>query len=341
VSAAVAVVVVTHDSAASLDALAASLAAELAGGDELVIVDNASADGTPQRARELGLRVVESGANLGFAAACRIGARATAAPLLLLLNPDAQLCPGALERLRAVADERRDWAAWQPALLLPDGRINVAGGVVNFLGIGWAGRVGEDAATLPSQPYETAFASGAATVIRRSAWVELDGLRDDYFLYGEDVDLGLRLWIAGHRVGVEPRARVVHDYEFDKGMQKWFLLERNRWRTLIATFPAALLAVVAPALAAAELGLLVVAARGGWLGPKLRAQLATAAGLRAALARRRAVQRTRRIDAASFAALLSGELSGPQVPVPRAAAFAARLYWRAARAVLAARLARW
>jgi hypothetical protein len=340
VSVAVAVVVVTHDSAAPLDALAASLTGELGDGDEVVLVDNASTDDTVGRARALALHVIETGANLGFAAACRIGAAATTAPLLFLLNPDARLLPGALARLRAVAEERPDWAAWQPVVLLPDGRINVAGGVVNFLGVGWAGRCGEDAATLPAEPYEIAFASGAAMLVRREAWLALDGLRDDYFLYGEDVDLGLRLWLAGWRVGVEPRARVVHDYEFEKGPHKWFLLERNRWRTVIATYPAGLLALVAPALLAAELGLLVLAARGGWLGPKLRAQWATTTGLRVALARRREVQRTRRVGAAAFAATLTGELSTPQLAVPRGPALAARLYWRAARAVLAmARLA--
>jgi hypothetical protein len=67
-----------------------------------------------------------------------IGADATSAPLLLFLNPDARPQPGSLARLRAVADERPEWAAWQPAVMLPDGRINTAGGVVHYLGLSWA-----------------------------------------------------------------------------------------------------------------------------------------------------------------------------------------------------------
>ena len=329
-----AVVVVTHDSAASLDALSASLAAQLRPGDELVIVDNASRDGTPRRARELGLRVLESAGNPGFAAACRAGVAATAAPLLLLLNPDTRAEPGALERLRAVAGERPAWDAWQPLVLTAQGAVNTAGGVVNFLGIGWAGGLGEDPATVPREPYEAAFASGAALVVRRLAWDALDGMRDDYFLYGEDLDLGLRLWLTGRRVGVEPRARVHHDYEFDKGTEKWFLLERNRWRTVIATYPPALLAAVAPALLAAELGLLAAAARGGWLRAKLRAQLATVLGLRPALARRREVQRTRRIGAARFADQLTGALDSAAAPAPRPLAALVRGYWRLVRLAL-------
>ena len=333
---ALAVVVVTHDSAGQLAALTASLTPQLRGDDELVIVDNASSDATVSMARNLGERaqVIETRVNAGFAAGCRRGVQASAAPLLFLLNPDTVLADGALERLRAVAAGRPDWAAWQPAVMLPDGRINTAGGVVHFLGIGWAGRCGHGAGELATQPYEAAFASGAALVVRRADWQQLGGLRDDYFLYGEDLDLGLRLWLAGRRVGVEPRARVTHDYVFDRGAQKWFLLERNRWRTLLATYPLALLVALAPALVAAELGILAVAARDGWLRAKLRAQLATALGLPRALARRRAVQGTRRIGAAAFAAHLTAELDSPNLAAPRAAATLGAAYWRLTRLLL-------
>jgi N-acetylglucosaminyl-diphospho-decaprenol L-rhamnosyltransferase len=333
---ALAVVVVTHDSVASLPALATSLVGQLGLDDELVIVDNASSDATVALARGVDqrVRVIEAGANAGFAAACRLGVEATVAPLVCLINPDTVLAGGALARLRAVASERPDWAAWQPAVMLPDGRINVAGGVVHYLGMGWAGQCGRDASELRALPYEAAFASGAAMVVRREIWQELDGLQDDYFLYGEDLDLGLRLWLAGHRVGVEPRASVIHDYEFDKGARKWYLLERNRWRTVLATYPLALLVVLAPALVAGDLGILVVAARGGWLRPKLRAQLATAFGLPRALARRRVVQRTRRISAAQFAEHLTGSFDNPNLTVPRAVAAISRLYWRLARLAL-------
>ena len=82
-------------------------------------------------------------------------------------------------------------------------------------------------------------------------------------MYGEDLDLGLRLWLAGHRVGLVPAARVTHSYEFDKGSGKWFWLERNRWRTVLSVYPTALLVLLVPALLAAELGLLAVAAAPG------------------------------------------------------------------------------
>jgi N-acetylglucosaminyl-diphospho-decaprenol L-rhamnosyltransferase len=330
-----AVVVVTYNCEAGLAELAGALRGVLDGDDEVLLVDNASSDGTAASARALGLPIVEAGSNLGFGAACRIGADATSAPLLLFLNPDARPQPGSLERLRAVADERPDWAAWQPAVMLPDGRINSAGGVVHYLGLSWAGRCEQPASELADAPYEVPFASGAALVIRRGAWTQLDGFDDSYFLYGEDCELGLRLWLIGHRVGVEPRARVLHDYVFDKGPRKWFLLERNRWRTVVALYPARLLALLAPALLVAELGLLLVAARDGWLIAKLRANLAATLGVRRALRRRAAVQAQRRIDDAAFAGVLTGSLDSPYLRrLPSALVRAQSWYFSAVRLLL-------
>jgi N-acetylglucosaminyl-diphospho-decaprenol L-rhamnosyltransferase len=329
---AIAVVVVTYQSGEHLPRTIAALLEQLGSDDELVIVDNASSDGTPETARALGDRVlvIETGENLGFAAGCHVGATATRAPLLLFLNPDCEMQPGCLARLRAAAAAHPRWGAWQAAVLLGDGAINTSGGVVHYLGIGWAGDCGRPAGELAAEDREVAFPSGAAMVVRRDAWSELHGLDSEYFMYGEDLDLGLRLWLSGHGVGVVPGARVVHSYDFDKGSAKWFWLERNRWRTVLSVYPTALLVLVGPALAAAELGLLAVAARGGWLGAKLRAQLATLLGLPSALARRRAVQRARRIGASEFAALLTSSLESPYLasassPLLRAPQAA---YWR-------------
>jgi N-acetylglucosaminyl-diphospho-decaprenol L-rhamnosyltransferase len=336
---ALAVVVVTHQSAEHVRALVAAVEPQLLDGDELVIVDNASSDGTAALAASLGerVRVLETGANLGFAGACHAGADATEAPLLLFLNPDSQPENGCLERLRAAGAEQPQWGAWQAAVMLPGERINTSGGVVHYLGIGWAGDCERPASELPAGEREIAFPSGAAMVVRRSAWDELGGLDRAYFMYGEDLDLGLRLWLAGHRVGLVPDARVLHSYEFDKGQAKWFWLERNRWRTVLSVYPATLLALVLPALLAAELGLLAVAARGGWLGSKLRAQAAALIGLPGTLARRRRVQHTRQIGSAEFARHLTGALDSPYLAgvarSPLAGAQAA--YWRLLQRVLA------
>jgi N-acetylglucosaminyl-diphospho-decaprenol L-rhamnosyltransferase len=336
---ALAVVVVTHDSAVHLPALLAALAPQLRADDELAIVDNASTDSTPSVARAHSDRalVIETGQNLGFAGGCHAGAAATRAPLLLFLNPDSRPHPDCLDRLRRAAAAHRDWGAWQAAVLLDgDRHINTSGGIVHYLGFGWAGDCDLPVAALPVEDREIAFPSGAAMVVRREVWRELGGLDREYFMYGEDLDLGLRLWLSGRRVGLVPGARVTHSYEFDKGSSKWFWLERNRVRTVLSVYPPALLALLAPALLASELGLLAVAARGGWLWPKLRAQTAALAALPRTFARRRTVQRGRRIGSRALAAHLTASLDSPYlaaadspwVRLPQAA------YWRLVRLAL-------
>ncbi len=160
-------------------------------------------------------------------------------------------------------------------------------------------------------------------------------------MYCEDLDLCLRLWLTGRAVGVAPGARVEHDYDFHKGARKWLLLERNRWWTVLGDYPAALLALLAPALLAAELGLLVVAARDGWLGSKLRSQAAVLRELPQILARRRrSTSHARRSDVPRFAALLSAELDNPNLgPVAQVAPLVAAAALLLGHGVAAARAA--
>jgi N-acetylglucosaminyl-diphospho-decaprenol L-rhamnosyltransferase len=332
VTAAIAVVVVTHDSAGHVADMLGALVPQLRDGDELIVVDNGSSDRTVDVARSAAprARIVEQG-NRGFAGGASAGAALAAAPLLLFLNPDARPAAGCLDELRRVADEKPRWGAWQALVTMEDGAtINTAGNVTHFLGMGWAGRCGRSVAEAPTDPVEVSFASGAALAVRREAWERTGGFDERYFMYCEDLDLCLRLWLAGWSVGIAPAARVEHDYDFEKGGRKWFLLERNRWWTILADYPGWLLVLLAPALLAAEVALLGVAARGGWLRQKLRAQGAVVAALPAMLARRREVQATRVIGEAAFARRLTADLDSPYLgPLAEIAPLAAaqRGYW--------------
>jgi N-acetylglucosaminyl-diphospho-decaprenol L-rhamnosyltransferase len=290
----------------------------------VLVVDNASSDGTPEVARAHGARVLETGANLGFAGGCNAGVAATTAPLVLLLNPDCVVQPGALDALRAAPPS---WAAWQ-AVVTTDGRTNTAGNRVHFLGLGWAGGLGEPPPPTDAPPYESPSASGAALVVRRTAWEQAGGFDDRFFMYYEDQDLCLRLRLLGHGVGVVPAARVEHDYDFLKGDHKWFHLERNRWWTLTGAYPARLLLAVLPALLAFEVLLLLAAARGGWLRAKLRAQAAVVRDLPQMLERRRRIERR-----ADLRPWLTADLDTPVLAAAKPAEPVLRAYWRLARAL--------
>lgn len=337
---AIAVVIVTHDSADDVPATLAALAEQRGPDDQVVLVDNASTDGGPDayRATAPWATVIETGTNGGFAAGCHVGVDATDAELILLLNPDSVPQPGFLDALRATAAERPEWGAWQALVTLPGGdEVNTWGNAVHFLGFGWADGHGRPTADAPTTPQTVGFASGAAMVIRREAWDAAGGFQPHYFMYGEDLDLSLRLRLAGWEVGVVPAARAEHDYAFAKGDYKWFYLERNRWWTIVGTYPTRLLVLLLPALLAFELLLLPVSWRAGWLKPKLRAQRAVLLELPAMLRHRRAVRATVAVDARTFADGLTSSLDSPFLAaagaVPGVAA-AQRAFWRMVRALL-------
>jgi N-acetylglucosaminyl-diphospho-decaprenol L-rhamnosyltransferase len=337
-------IVVTHDSRSAIAHSLPALTQQLRDGDEVIVVDNASADGTPEAVREVApeAKLIEMGANRGFAAACNHGAQVASGGLLCLLNPDALVAPGWRDAIERPLTEGRGWSAWQALVTADAGRaVNTYGGIVHFTGIAWAGGAGQRLDGEGRMPEgEPGFVSGACLAIPRDAFVGAGGLAEEFFLYHEDVDLSLRLRLAGGRLGVEAAARVDHDYEFAKGPAKWRHLERNRWATLIRTYPAPLLVVLIPALAATELALIAIALRGGWLAQKVAAWGDAVRALPRLVSERRAIQAGRAVGAAEFAAALSPELDSPYLGAAgrsRLVGAVLRSYMRLALSILGAR----
>jgi len=221
---AVSVVIVTYESAADLPACLGSLAA--AAGPhplEVVVVDNASRDASDDTARGFGVKVVENHANEGLPRAINRGAALTAAPWLLLANPDTRLTPGSLARLvaTATADDRTGCVG--PHLSNPDGSDYPTGRRFPSLAMGaahavlapvWPGNPATRRYHLAGQdrsaPTDVDWVSGACMLIRRAAFDQVGGFDPGYFMYFEEIDFCLRLARAGWRVRLDPLAEVEH-----------------------------------------------------------------------------------------------------------------------------------
>jgi GT2 family glycosyltransferase len=333
------VLIVAWNSREELARTLPALTPELGEGDELIVVDNGSEDDTADRVAELApaARIVRSPRNLGFAGGCNAGAAEARGELLVVLNPDAAPRPGFGDAIRRPWVEERGWAAWQALVADGDGTtINSAGNPVHFTGIVWAGGHGLSIEDAPPAG-EVAALSGACLAIPRETWERVGGFPESFFLYHEDVDLSLRLRLAGGALGIEPSAVVDHDYEFGAREHKWRWLERNRWAFLIRVYPASLLALLAPALILTELALIPASVAAGWGRQKLAASGEVVRLLPGLLRQRRAVQATRTVSAAEFAAWLTADLDSPFIPaIARSTPvrLALRAYWRAVRALL-------
>lgn len=181
---------------------------------ELVIVDNGSDPPVPDEGAG---RVLRPGRNLGFAAGANHGARAATGDLLLLLNPDIEPDPGALEALLAGFEALPGAAGLAPRLVGEDGASQAAWQLkplpspwrVVLEGLFLPAVRGPEAEPAPGTSVEQPAA--AALALRREVWERIGGLDEGFYpAWFEDVDLGRRLKDAGAALHYWPAARFVH-----------------------------------------------------------------------------------------------------------------------------------
>jgi hypothetical protein len=209
----------------------------------VLVVDNASTDGTPEvLARYPEAQVLRTPRNLGFAGGAQAGIDAVRTEFVALLNNDAVAAPGWLEALVRSAREHPDAAAITSLMLL-SGRepatVNNAGVVLLPTGYGADRGLGE-APQAVAEPSEVFGFSGGAALLRTAAVRDVGGFARHFFLYYEDTDLSWRLRTAGWTVRYEPGAVVHHQHSAtaDQGSARFaFYNERNRLLMLLRCAP--------------------------------------------------------------------------------------------------------
>ena len=216
--------VVNYNAGDHLLACVRSLRAE--GVAEIVVADNGSIDGSADAlaAADPGVTVLALGANLGFAVGANRAVAATSGDAALVLNPDTVVGPGAVAALRAALDGDPGLAVVGPRVNNPDGSLYPSArrfpDLVAAAGHGFLGLVSPRNRFTRryrmtdwdhGERRDVDWVAGTAMLVRRSAFDQVGGFDERYFMYVEDVDLCWRLRAAGWRVGYEPEAVVVHE----------------------------------------------------------------------------------------------------------------------------------
>lgn len=217
------VIIVTWNSSGVIGACLKSLATQTLRGFSTLIIDNYSADETLSTVEgsELPLHVLRNPRNVGFARAVNQGIAVTRAPVVVVLNPDTELEPRALENALATLNAHPDIGSVAPWLFRSSDDLSAESphGTVDSSGLGVTrGRrvVDRDAGREPTaRPPGPVFgASGAFALYRRTA---LESVRfhheffdEDFFAYKEDADLAWRLQRAGWGCWFEPSSRAIH-----------------------------------------------------------------------------------------------------------------------------------
>jgi hypothetical protein len=221
--AAVDVVVVSYNSDGDLRECVEPLAA--VENVHVIVVDNASTDGSLEVIADLPITRIAREQNGGFGAGCNTGWRAGRAPYVLLLNPDARIDVGSLGRLVTVLEAAPGAGAIAPRITHIDGRLDYSQRRFPrlrstyaralflhrlFPTFPWVDEVVRDTAAY-AKPGSPDWVSGACILVRRSVLEKLDGFDEGFFMYCEDIDLCRRLRDAGHELLYEPSATVVHE----------------------------------------------------------------------------------------------------------------------------------
>jgi N-acetylglucosaminyl-diphospho-decaprenol L-rhamnosyltransferase len=223
------VVTVTYSPGPHLERFLASLSLATDRPVEVLLADNGSTDGTPQTAVERypNVRLFETGANLGYGTAVnlaveRLGEIGAADDWVIVANPDVQWGPGSIDALLDAANRWPRAGALGPLIRDPDGSVYpsarhlpslVRGGMHAVLGPFWKRNPWTAAyrqERLEPSERPVGWLSGSCLLLRRSAFRQVGGFDERYFMYMEDVDLGDRLGRAGWCSVYVPSAEVLH-----------------------------------------------------------------------------------------------------------------------------------
>ena len=191
---------------------------------EVIVVDNASTDGTVARCKNYPVRVIQNGRNVGFGAACNIGVNAANAKYVLLLNQDAVLLTGVKDAISVL-----DTTTWAGALgaVMVDGAGRPRPNALRYPRLDniilkrrsydrrASSRLEGSESLVTVEYFEFSFA-----MMRRQDYVEVGGFDEQYFLYGEERDLTYRLGARGLRSVLCPTLRYIHDGGYTDARRK-------------------------------------------------------------------------------------------------------------------------
>jgi len=215
--------------------------------------------------------------NLGFAGGNNVGikwALEHGFDYVYFHNNDGFVAANFLESLISEMEKDKTIGAAQSLMLMyPETElINSSGNSFHYLGMGFCNniRVRLENVSLPAVA-ETAYASGAAILMRADLLREHGLWDEDFFLYHEDIEYCLRLRALGYKIVTVRDSLFYHKYAFGRNKEKFYFIERNRWGVLLMFYKIETLLLLLPMFLIFELGLLIFSWQREWINEKLRA----------------------------------------------------------------------
>jgi GT2 family glycosyltransferase len=314
----VSILVVNWNGVEYLPRCLAAIAAQTFTNFEIIVVDNASTDGSVEYLKDHhpDVTLIELDRNLGFAAANNIGAQNAHGKWLALLNNDAFPEPAWLESLINAARKYPEYSFFASRLVLANQPeiLDGMGDVYHISGLAWR-RYHQFPMDSVLHNYEEIFSPcGAAAFYDREAFLVAGGFDEDFTSYHEDVDLGFRLRLLGHRCLYVPDAVVMHIGSASYGVQsdtQVYHGHRNLVWSYFQNMPGWLFWKYLPAHLIANVIFLVYYSRRGHSNAIWRSKIDALRGLPTALRKRREIQKKRTISPSAVSTVMEHGWLGP------------------------------
>ena len=210
---------------------------------ELVLADNASGDGSVEYVRERfpQVQIIQYDQNYGFCRGNNRAASQSQSEFVAFLNPDMRVDPHWLTGLVEKVGSEPDVVCASSKILDWDGsRIDFGGTLLQFLGHGRADGYQDPDLDAYDQVHYILAPCGGAMLINRQLFLEVGGFDEDFTAYFEDLDLGWRLWILGHKVVLAPQSVCYHvhfgSFSKQREAKLQYLYERNALYTIIKNY---------------------------------------------------------------------------------------------------------
>ncbi len=245
---------------------------------QILLVDNGSADGSIELVRSQFPRVVivQNGENLGFSGGNNRGAETANGEYIVFLNNDMRVEPGFVTGLLEAIESDPDAVCAGAKILNWDrSQFDFVGSTADFAAHAYQMGLGQSFdSSLHNEIAPILYACGGAMLVKRSIFLDIGGFDEDYFMYYEDLDIGWRLWLLGHKVLFAPNAIATHKHHGSisrvPDAERWlaFFQKRNSLYTILKNYDDSHIGpVLATVLAATVDGVVNDAVSAGELNP--------------------------------------------------------------------------
>lgn len=197
---------------------------------------------------------------------------------IAIINIHTTIKPDYISELIKVAKSSDNIGAVQGLMLLDSqkNKINSLGNDTHFLGFGYCRGYKDQITNYLSaqagklQITNIFYPSGSSFFIKRGVLEKVGLFDEEFWMYNEDQDLGWRIWLAGYKCVLAPKAKLYNKYEFARSIKKYYWMDRNRIIAIIKNYHLLTLLLITPACLVMELGLILFSLKTGWFREKVK-----------------------------------------------------------------------